>query len=117
MGRALQAGARVRIIEIAFALLASGLFEATVEVEAQAADEQVGHPDHDIDALVVGAGFPQGVIIVLRTGGNKGVFSVGTGVNGAGSDERHSERRDEEQQGRRVERDAWCVGRNSSRNS
>ena len=84
------------IVCVAIPIAAGGLFEAPVDVEAKAADEQVGHPDHEIDALVVGAGFPQGVAIVLRTGGNEGVLSVGTGVCRAGSKKRNGDGRDNE---------------------
>jgi hypothetical protein len=90
------------------------LFEASVEVEAHAADEQVRHPDHEINAVVIGAGFPERVVIGLRTGGQEGVLSVWTGQKSARRDERDDEGRDEEQQSWTVDREPgtgegkWC---------
>jgi hypothetical protein len=80
--------ARSRVVGIDGTIAASGLFEAAVEVEAHAADEQIRHANHEVDALVVCARFPQGVVIVLRTGGHEGVLSVGTGVSSARRGER-----------------------------
>ena len=86
------------LTRITAAIAASGLFEAAVEIEAHATHEQVRHPDHQVDAVVVGASLPQGVVIVLRTGGHEGVLSVGTGENGARSDKRDGKGGEEEEQ-------------------
>ena len=44
------------------------LLDETVRHETEAGQQQVRHPDHQVDAVVVGCGFLQGVV-VLRTGG------------------------------------------------
>ena len=82
-----RAIAAVIIRGVAIDSLAGGLFEAAVKVEAHATHQQVRHTDHQVNAVIVSAGFPQGVVIVLRTGGQEGVLSVGTAVDGAGRDE------------------------------
>ena len=47
-------------------------FEAAVDLPANDAEQEIGHAEHQVNALVDGAGFAEGIVGVLRTGGSVG---------------------------------------------
>jgi hypothetical protein len=55
----------------------------SVNQEADRAEQQVGHADHEIDALVIGARLAHRVVVFLRTGGGNSFLSGRAGAGGA----------------------------------
>jgi hypothetical protein len=57
-------------------LLSQGLLlETTVDHKADRTDQEVRHPHHEVNAVVVGAGFTERIVVFLRTGGGNGFLS------------------------------------------
>jgi hypothetical protein len=56
------------------------LLETTVDQRADHTEQEVRHPHHEVDAVVVGAGLAER-IVVLRTGGGNRFLSGRAGVD------------------------------------
>jgi hypothetical protein len=80
------------------------LLETTVDQRANHTEQEIRHPHHQIDAVVVGAGFAERVV-VLRTGGGNRFLSGRTGVHRT----RQGEQEDENQQSENPDIDTHSV--------
>jgi hypothetical protein len=71
------------------------LLETTVDQRADHTEQEIRHSHHQIDAVVVGAGLAERVV-VLRTGGGNRFLSGRAGVNRTRQGEQHHEHQQSE---------------------
>ena len=65
---------------------------SAVDQKADGAEQQIRRPDHQVNALVIGAGLAHRVVFILRTGGTDGLLSRGAGAGGTRESQRGEER-------------------------
>jgi hypothetical protein len=70
------------------------LLETTVDPEADRTEQEIRHPHHQVDAVIVGASFAERIIVFLRTGGGNRILSGRASVQRA----RPHQQDDDEQQ-------------------
>jgi hypothetical protein len=59
------------------------LLETTVDQKADPTEQEIWHPHHEVNALVVAAGFAERVVVFLRTGGGDRIRSGRAGIGRA----------------------------------
>ena len=59
---------------------------------ADGPEQQVGHADHQVNALVISAGLPHRFVLFLRTGGGDGFLSGRACPGGARQGKSHEDR-------------------------
>jgi hypothetical protein len=79
--------------------VAAGFFPVrTVDEQADGTDQEIGHADHQVNALVIGTRLPHRLVFILRTGGSDGFLSGRARAGGARQSQEREQRQKQHKQ-------------------